>query len=397
MAWNAGATDSSSGDKAWWFDFSTITAVGDYYVLDEDKALRSDVFRIGDDVYREVLKHAVRMYYYQRDGFAKEAKYAGAAWADTAAHMGTNQDPTCKLYNGTATKDVHGGWWDAGDQNKYTNWGAEDALELLLGYLEAPAAYRDDYNIPESGNGVPDLLDEVRFELESIVRMQNSDGSVNSIVGQSNAELPNTLPSLDTKACQYGPVNTSATLTSAAVFALASRIYQPFDATFAADLATRAGKAWDWASADPAVVFQNGGKLGAGEQETDDHGRVLKKLAAAVYLFQLTGTTKYRDYFDANYSQSQMIASSYVDMFAAEEQETLLQYARTQNATAAVSTNILGKFKGGVVSDNNLGSTKKTAIPIWRLPILCLGKQSGKGDAAEIRCTTSSPTTSTLR
>src|SRR5262249_15657723 len=100
-----------------------------------------------------------------------------------------------------------------------------------------------------------------------------------------------------------------------------------------------------------------------GEQETDDHGRVLKKLAAALYLFQLTGNTQYRDYFDANYSQSQLIASSYVDMFASEEQEALLQYARTANGTASVQNNILSKFNGGVTSDNNLGATQKNSDP----------------------------------
>src|SRR6185436_15525626 len=284
--WNNGAEDSSSGDKAWWFDFSSVSTAGDFYVLDEDKALRSDVFSIGAGVYREVLKHSVRMYFYQRDGFAKDAQYAGAAWADAAAHMGANQGPACKLYNGSTTKDLHGGWWDAGDQNKYTNWGAQDAIELLLGYRENPAAFGDDYNLPESGNGVPDLLDEVRWELEWLVRMQNADGSVLSIVGQGNSAL-NQLPSADTSDCKYGPANTSATLTTAAVFALASRIYQPFDAAFAADLATRAAQAWDWAAANPSVTFHNSGTLGAGEQETDDHGRVLTKLAAALYPFQL--------------------------------------------------------------------------------------------------------------
>src|SRR5262249_44796058 len=157
-----------------------------------------------------------------------DAQHAGAAWADAAAHVGANQDPTCKLYNGSATKDVQGGWWDAGDQNKYTNWGAQDAIELLRAYKESSAAFSDDYNLPESANGIPDVLDEVKWELDWIVRMQNDDGSVLSIVGNNDAG--GKLPSTDTTACKYGPANTSATLTSAAVFALASKIYQPFNA-----------------------------------------------------------------------------------------------------------------------------------------------------------------------
>ena len=119
------------------------------------------------------------MLYYQRDGIAKDAKYAGADWADGMAHP---QDATCGLSsNGSAPKDLHGGWFDAGDQNRYTNWGASDVIELLRAYVESPGAFTDDTNIPESGNGVPDLLDEVKWELDWMARMQNTDGSVLSI------------------------------------------------------------------------------------------------------------------------------------------------------------------------------------------------------------------------
>src|SRR5262249_52307846 len=91
--WRDGMVDPSSGDRAWWFDFSSVTAPGDYFVLDEAKDVRSDAFRIADDVYRDVLTQAMRMFYYQRDGVSKDAKYAGADWADGPAHMGPGQDP----------------------------------------------------------------------------------------------------------------------------------------------------------------------------------------------------------------------------------------------------------------------------------------------------------------
>ena len=184
--WNGGATDSSSGDKAWWFDFSTVTTAGDYFVLDETKTVRSDVFSISNGVYRDVLTQATRMLFYQRDGFAKTAQYAGAAWADGAAHTGK-----CYLYSDTTktlNQDLHGGWWDAGDFNKYTNWGASDVIELMHAYAETPAAFTDATNIPESGNGVADLLDEVKWELDWLGRMQQSNGSVLSIVGEAAAD-----------------------------------------------------------------------------------------------------------------------------------------------------------------------------------------------------------------
>ena len=92
-AWNGGITDSVSGDKAWWFDFSDVITPGTYTVVDIDRGLRSVEFEIDDHVYRSVLKHAMRMFYYQRAGFAKTSATAGSAWADGASHMGPNQDP----------------------------------------------------------------------------------------------------------------------------------------------------------------------------------------------------------------------------------------------------------------------------------------------------------------
>ena len=115
----AGAEDKSSGDKAWWFDFSSVTQPGTYYVLDVDNAVRSDLFEISDTVYREVLKRAVRMLFYQRVGQAKDAKWAGAGWADTADHVGPGQDHEARSFsdktNAATARDVWGGWFDAGD------------------------------------------------------------------------------------------------------------------------------------------------------------------------------------------------------------------------------------------------------------------------------------------
>jgi endoglucanase len=386
-AWNGGAEDSSSGDAAWRFDFSSASEPGVYYVLDVDRAVRSDVFAIRRDVYADTLEQAVRVLYYQRDGFAKEAQYAGAAWADGPAHLGAGQGPDCGLYQQGATrKDVQGGWWDAGDQNKYTNWGDDYVIELLRAYRDRPAAFGDDYNIPESGNGVPDLLDEVRFQLAWLVRMQNPDGSVHSIVGQDGASLPNPLPSTATGPCTYGPVSTSASYSTAGAFALAAAVFQPFDAGFAADLASRAESAWTWAEANPGRIFYNAGTgVGAGEQEVDDHGRVLKRLQAAVFLFALTGDATYRAAVDADYDQVGMIASNYVDLFMCTDQENLLDYATTPGATGAVADDIMDTFRAGVGSGNNLGALAADPDPyLAHLYVYVWGSNQSKAQQGNV-------------
>ena len=356
VAWNGGRTDASSGDKAWWFDFSSVTRPGTYYVRDVEQDVRSDVFVIRDSVYRDVLVQTVRMLYYQRDGCAKDAAYAGADWADGAAHMRSNQGPGCKQYNGTATRDLHGGWWDAGDQNKYTNWANDYVIELLYAYAENPSAFTDDTNIPESGNGIPDLLDEVKFELDWLVRMQNADGSLLSIVGQDGAALPDTRPSRATGACTYGPATTAATMSGAAAFAFASRIYAPLLPTFAADLRTRAVSAWTWANLNPAATFNNAGRVGAGEQETDATGRATKRLQAAVFLYALTGDVVYRAAVDVQAALTQLLVADYVDLFASPQQDALLAYTALTGATQSVKADILGTYRNGIGTPNNQGS-----------------------------------------
>ncbi|HXN32946.1 MAG TPA: glycoside hydrolase family 9 protein [Polyangiaceae bacterium] len=367
-AWNGGATDASSGDKAWWFDFSSVTAPGDYFVLDETQAIRSDVFAISDSVYGDVLAQAVRMLFYQRAGFAKAAQFSGAGWADGASHMGPLQDPHCRLFSSpndaTTEKDVQGGWFDAGDENKYSNWGAQDVIQLLRAYSENPTAFHDDYNIPESGNSIPDVIDEVKWELDWLLRMQNADGSVLSIVGE-DSESP---PSSATKPSLYGPANTSAAFSSAAAFAYASKVFRSVDPQYAAyadRLKTAAVSAWTWGQANPAVTFQNSGKVGAGEQEIDGaYGLPMRKLEAAVYLFELTGDATYRGVFDASYGQAHLFTQgNYVDPYSIEVQDTLLEYAKANGATAAVAQAIKTAYVAGMGSATNFPSLRTNADP----------------------------------
>ncbi|HKK81010.1 MAG TPA: cellulase N-terminal Ig-like domain-containing protein, partial [Prolixibacteraceae bacterium] len=91
-AWKNGKTDTSSGNKVWHFDFSEHTKTGSYYVLDIDNNYLSYAFQISPSVYNEVLKHAMRTFFYQRAGFAKKAQYAREEWADGASHTGDLQE-----------------------------------------------------------------------------------------------------------------------------------------------------------------------------------------------------------------------------------------------------------------------------------------------------------------
>ncbi len=88
----------------------------------------------------------------------------GETWADG---FNFSQDEYTRLFsakNDSSTeKDLKGGWFDAGDYNKYTKWTADYIETMLLTFEENPEVFSDDYGIPESGNGVPDILDEAKW------------------------------------------------------------------------------------------------------------------------------------------------------------------------------------------------------------------------------------------
>jgi hypothetical protein len=362
--WNAGATDPSSGDKAWWFDFSQVRQPGTYYVLDTEHNVRSDLFEISESVYREVLKRAVRTFFYQRVGQAKEAKWAGAGWTDAASHVGPGQDHQCRAFaaktDAGSAKDLWGGWYDAGDLNKYTNWTAGYVVSLLRAYLENKAAWGDDYEIPESGNGIPDVLDEAKWGLDYLRRLQNSDGSVLSIVGEAGASPP----SAATDPSYYGPASTSATLSTAGAYALGASVLRSLGGAelgkYANDLQKRALNAWTWADAHPSVMFKNNDSgsgsagLGSGQQETDDYGRSMMKLESAVYLYQLTKDAVYRSFVDAHYQSAHLIAyGNFAYPFEAATQATLLYYTALEGATDSSKNAILKSYAAGMNGDDN--------------------------------------------
>jgi endoglucanase len=375
--WNGGAEDASSGDRAAWFDFSAVTAPSAYYVRAAQRGVRSPVFVISADVYREVLRHAVRTFFYQRAGQVKDAAHAGAGWADGASHLGPGQDGQARLYSAandaSTERDLSGGWYDAGDYNKYTNWTAEYVIDLLRAYRERPEIWSDDFGIPESGNGVPDVLDEVKWGLDWLVRMQNQNGSLLSIVGLSHASPPSsaTGPSL------YGSASTSATLSGAAAFAFGAKVFRalgPAHAAYAGDLQARAESAWQFADQNPGVTFRNNDEssgtsgLGAGQQEVNDAGRRNKKLVAACYLYDLTGGAQYRSYFDQNYAQTTLISSGYTYGWEEFLQEALLHYTTLSGATPAVVSTIRDRYSAGVLGGDNLPAHRDAVDP-YRAPL----------------------------
>ncbi len=354
VLFNSGETDVASGDRIWWFDFSSVTEPGEYYVSDVDNNVKSCHFLISENIYNEVLKHAVRTFFYQRAGHEKPERYAGADWADGASHVGRLQDKNCRFYNRkndvSTERDLHGGWYDAGDYNKYTSWTCDYIESMMLAYLENPGIWTDDYNIPESDNGIPDLLDEAKWGLDWVLRMQENDGSVLCVMGLDHASPPSSAKGQSL----YGPATASASWSAAKACAISYKVYRQIGLNdYAEQLKKAAVKAWNWAELNPDILFHNNTSdnesdgLGAGDQEIDDDlSRRGLRVKAAMYLYEMTGDDSYHAVFEENYRQLPLFLwYNTMQQYRASDQFMFLYHLAMNGANTAIKNDISTALK----------------------------------------------------
>ncbi|MBW2453462.1 MAG: glycoside hydrolase family 9 protein, partial [Deltaproteobacteria bacterium] len=180
-------------------------------------------------------------------------------------------------------------------------------------------------------------------------------------------------PSAATGQSLYGTASTSATLSTAAAFALGAKVLGGVSGlgAYASDLETRAIQAYAWADANPAVLFYNNDGnsgtqgLGAGQQETDDYGRQTTKIEAAVYLFALTDQASYRSHVDQNYAAVHLIDWSYAYPFEGDQQSMLLYYAALPGATATVADDIRSTYLSAMAGTDNFAALDGDVDPYF--------------------------------
>lgn len=362
--WKSGATHAQSGDRGWHYDFSALTAAGAYYVWDSARQVGSGRFEIGSAVYAPVLRHAVRMFYHQRLNHAKVAPYVDARWADAAAYERPGQDrsATSRWAKGQAAtaRDLSGGWMDAGDTNKYVTFAQSAVLQLLDAYRMSPAVFRDDFGIPESGNGLPDLLDELKWELDFLRRMQDASGTHGLFLKVGvDSYTDISPPSADARPRYYLPECTSATLAGAAMFGAAHVVYRGFasQAAGAADLLARAEAAWARAKLTTSgfTVFQTAcddGDIKAGDADVDAQGQLESSVLAAIALYEATGKAEYRAHVEANYARVRPYNIWWWGPYWAPMQVALLRHAGQPGVSASVASNLRSQksWQSGVIS-----------------------------------------------
>ncbi|GAB5399941.1 MAG: glycoside hydrolase family 9 protein [Aureisphaera sp.] len=381
VPWNGGALHAQSGDSGWWFDFSSITEEGNYYIYDPANDQRSGSFYIAPARYTEVLKTAGRMFYYNRCNAPKEEPYA-QGWDDEDNFNNALQDFNCRyIYdpsNASLEKDLSGGWFDAGDYNKYVTFTHSTLHNLLWAYEEHPQAFDDNWNIPESGNGIPDIIDEIKWELDWLLKMVNTDGSVHIKMGSQNfAENSASPPSANTDQRFYGPTCTSASITVASVMAHAARVFGQFPSleTYADILEQTATSTYNYAKTfvDSGTLETDcdDGSIVAGDADQSTETQLAFFFTAAVHLFDLTSDSTYNDYIMANVANLEQIDTDFWGPYFMEVNDALIYYTLLPGADPATINTIITSWLATVNNDWNdfFGFSEndlyRSQIPDW--------------------------------
>jgi endoglucanase len=348
--WNGGAVQKSSGDRGYWFDFSSVKGEGSYCIVDGASGYRSHRFDIRRDVYRDVLRAALKVFYFQRANFPKQKPYAcvrDKCWLSSADYLGAGQDPEARSVkdrgNAKTARDLTGGWWDAGDTNKYVTFTQPVLHQLLTAYSERPSAFTDDLNIPESGNGLPDLIDEVKVELDWIRKMQPPDLNGGVLIKVGNVEHGDPVPERSRFPRYYYPEPcSSSTVIAAGVFAHAALVLRelPQLKAYAEDLKARATRAWSHFQQNPRKDTCDDQTIKSGDADKSLVEQEQASVVSAVYLFALTGDASYGETVVKSYGATRPMQEDRWSSYDPEQGEALLFYAALPQADAKVAATI---------------------------------------------------------
>ncbi len=295
--------DTDSGDQVQVADFSAFERSGVFY-LEVPGVGRSWDFQISKGVYARAFYLTMRSYYGQRCGAAVDLGTEFPNYKHAACHLrGAFHSTSGKTGPRVSAK----GWHDAGDYGRYVvNSGISTGELLWTWELFGSHIKNISLKIPESNNSIPDILDEIRWNLDWMLTMQDDDGGVwHKQTSENFAEF--VMPEND-KLISYvigtgkDPYKGStATADFAAVMAIAARVYKQFDPEYAQSCLRAAEKAWEWLQKYPNVTFRNTNNVltgGYGDNDCRD-----ELVWAAAELWRTTKHDTYERFFLDNYEE----------------------------------------------------------------------------------------------
>ncbi|HYF65699.1 MAG TPA: glycoside hydrolase family 9 protein, partial [Herpetosiphonaceae bacterium] len=370
--------DPSSGDNVHSADFSAYATPGSNYTLTVG-GVTSNPFDIGGAVYSRLKYDALAYFYHNRSGIAITMPYAGrtdltrpAGHLGVAPNQGDTSVPCAPGIGCSYSLDVRGGWYDAGDHGKYVVNGGISLWTMLnqyerARYFGATAPFADGrMNIPEQANGVADILDEARWQMEFMIRMQVPASTGSPLAGMVHHKMHDanwsgipTRPDQDTQPRQLRPVSTAATLNLAATAAQCARVWRGIDAAFASKCQTAAETAWSAAQAHPAMYASDGDGTGGGPYGDGDVSDEFYWAAAELYV--TTGNATYRSYLTG----SPHYRSAAVPSWQATQALGTISLAVVPNNFSAAD---IASFRSSIAAAAN-GSLATISGQAYRVPI----------------------------
>jgi endoglucanase len=334
-------------------DFSSLTAPGSYE-LKVAGVTQTAPFTVSADAYKAVNAAALKSFYFNRASTALLETHAGI-YQRAAGHADTNvfihaSAADVKRPEGTVVSAPKG-WYDAGDYNKYIVNSGITIYTLLAAFKRFPAYFTaQSLNIPESGDAVPDILNEVMWNLEWMLAMQDPDdgGVYHKLTSKGFSGF--VMPDADTSERYMVQKSTAATLDFAAVMAAASRVYADYESQYpglSAKMLAAAKSAWAWAKANPAVYYAQPADIQTGGYGDNNVSDEFFWAAAELYI-----ATKDDNYYSAmNAAETSadvpgwggvkslgwMSLAQHLDSLTAAADKTLIKDRLTQLA-AGIST-----------------------------------------------------------
>ena len=291
--------DEASGDEVALANLGELKA--GTYTLESAEGQRT--LSVSEKPWKAVTNALIKGLYYQRCGCELKPDHAGIY-----SHPACHTAPASDWEDRSVLRRVTGGWHDAGDYGKYVGPGAVTVGHMLYAWKLFPEGCSDDLNIPETGNGMPDILNEARYELEWMLQMQRSDGAFHHKLTKARF-APFIMPQDDKEPEYLMPIGHCATASACACLALAYRVYGAFDEAFANRMLLAARRAWDWLMKHTTdyVPFRNpeGVFTGWYGEKTDKDDRFW----AACEMFAATGETEYRAEAERLYAEGQQLTA----------------------------------------------------------------------------------------
>ena len=306
--------DKDSGDDVHVLDFTELNKEGTFRIETDDGAESRDFVICGSQPYSYLLYDALNYFYQNRSGIEIESDYISSGDTSALARAAGHPKDMAEIeqtwgYSGSSGSiDVTGGWYDAGDHGKYvvnggfSLWLMQNQYETALKYGFENAYADGTMLIPENTNGIPDLLDEARWEMEWMLKMIVSSGEYQGMAyHKAHDEKWTALgiaPADDDMKRIVKPPTTAATLNLAACAAQASRLWKNIDRDFADECLEAAENAFKAAKKHPKMYAPLDESVGGGAYGDDN---VEDEFCwAALELFITTGNEDYYDEITEN-------------------------------------------------------------------------------------------------